>query len=426
MNNFTKVLFVLLLGVAFLTSCSDLNRKKITFDEAIRVTVSNPVELMRVDELVSVDIKAIKSLHPQFNENAFVLRVDDNEIPSQVYDSNLDGEDDQILFNVYLQPNEERDLTFNYSKDGNVKTEYKNRTYAELAVKVDYTKEDGVYKGGRFENVSEFRVPDDHKDHNNLFKYEGPGWESEKVGYRFYLDWRNATDIFGKKVNELVLHKVGLKDVTGAADSYHQMADWGMDILKVGSTLGIGSIATWHDDKINMISKTDSVHWKLLCNGPLLSEFQTTYYGWEVGDKKRDLYARTSIAAGSRLTKIHLLIDGDIDNIVTGFARHDAVPEMIKSDDDGGWQYISSYGKQSLSDDDLGIAVIYNNDYTQSLENNDDNHFVVIETGSNSVEYYFAAVWEKEYEPVKGRLEFIEYLQQTEIALNNPIRVKIN
>ena len=83
------------------------------------------------------------------------------------------------------------------------------------------------------------RVPPEHTDHSWFIRYEGPGWESDLVGYRFYLDWRNATDIFGKKD-----HRYGAcKDVgQDGFDSYHEPADWGMDVLKVGESLGIGAL----------------------------------------------------------------------------------------------------------------------------------------------------------------------------------------
>ncbi len=121
-----------------------------------------------------------------------------------------------------------------------------------------------------FQNFTKVVVPQIHTDHDALFKYEGPGWESEKVGYRFYLDWRNATDIFGKKTDELVLHKVGINDIVAKDDSYHEMQEWGMDIFKVGNTLGIGSIGMMKNDSIDMVSKTDEIICEIKHNGPIL------------------------------------------------------------------------------------------------------------------------------------------------------------
>ena len=66
------------------------------------------------------------------------------------------------------------------------------------------------FRGSEFKSVKRIKVPAIHTDHDALFRYEGPGWESELIGYRFYLDWRNTTDIFGKKINELLLKTVGV------------------------------------------------------------------------------------------------------------------------------------------------------------------------------------------------------------------------
>jgi hypothetical protein len=79
---------------------------------------------------------------------------------------------------------------------------YQKRTQAEISVKTGGHFENRKYIGGDFENVNYLRVPDEHTDHSYYIRYEGPGWESDLVGYRFYLDWRNATDVFGKKTPE--------------------------------------------------------------------------------------------------------------------------------------------------------------------------------------------------------------------------------
>ena len=98
------------------------------------------------------------------------------------------------------------------------------------------------YQGGEFKPVTELKVDTKHTDHSFDIQFEGPGWESDKIGYRLYLDWRNATDIFGKKTHKLVLDGVGLDGF----DSYHEVSDWGVDVLKVGSSLGIGSVEINH------------------------------------------------------------------------------------------------------------------------------------------------------------------------------------
>ncbi len=79
-------------------------------------------------------------------------------------------------------------------------------------------------------NDTKFTVP--------VYQMEGPAWENDIVGFRNYYDARNGIDIYGKRVHEMVLDSVGVK-----GRDYHELADWGMDILKVGNSLGAGAIA---------------------------------------------------------------------------------------------------------------------------------------------------------------------------------------
>ena len=93
----------------------------------------------------------------------------------------------------------------------NNKTTSKNpKTYAEISVKEGGKWEGRKYIGGTFKNVQSLKLAPEHTDHSFDIRYEGPGWESNKIGYRLYLDWRNAIDIFGKKTEAMVLQQVGL------------------------------------------------------------------------------------------------------------------------------------------------------------------------------------------------------------------------
>ncbi|WP_449398367.1 DUF4861 family protein [Chryseobacterium wanjuense] len=103
--------------------------------------------------------------------------------------------------------------------------------------------EGNKYVGGTFKNVQEFTLPSEHTDHSYDIRYEGIGLENNQIGYRLYLDWRNATDIFGKKVNTLVLPEVG----QDGFESYHHDAPWGQDILNSGRTIGIGSYGRYDE-----------------------------------------------------------------------------------------------------------------------------------------------------------------------------------
>ncbi|MFA7288232.1 MAG: DUF4861 domain-containing protein [Melioribacteraceae bacterium] len=381
----------------------------------VKVEVINKSGIDRIDECVCLPLSKIAERGNSFSLSAFKLFDGDKEIPYQIIVN-------KIVFVIDVPAKSKKEIVFKTFK-GDTPLNYKNRTYAELSPKKGEVYFDGKFRGAEFENVTRYKVPAIHKDHDALFKYEGPGWESELVGYRFYLDWRNATDVFGKKIYKLLLNDVGTHDTVAADDSYHSMQDWGMDIFKVGSSLGIGSIGMWADGKVNMVSKIDSVICQINENGPIRSTIETNYYGWLVDGKKYDLNAKLSINAGSRLTKCDLIIK-NTDNMVTGLAKYDGT-SYVKSNCKGDWQYISIFGKQSLNNDNMGIALFYNKKDLIELTEDNLSYVVKLKPRKDKVTYYFASAWELEPKPMKTEKEFINYLNDQITILDNPITIEI-
>ncbi len=404
-------LYVLVVLVSLMIISCDTSKE-------ISITVKNNTHLLLEDALIEIPVADLKAKSVDFNEKAVQVSHNDKEIPYQLDDRDLDGQPDMLVLVMDLQPDEEAKITVITSQNVEIKQLFTKRTQAEVSHKVGGKFADKIYIGGDFKNVSFVRVPDEHTDHDTYFRYEGPGWESDRVGYRFYLDWRNATDIFGKKTTDMVLQNVG----QDGFDSYHEMADWGVDVLKVGSTLGLGSIGTWQDDKVYMVSKTDSITCAIIANGPVFSLIETSYYGWVAGDGKYDLLSQLSIAAGDRKTRHDIELRGEAANICTGLVKHDKA-RLMESDADGEWQYLATYGAQSLAgdDDQLGMAVLYKK--SDLIERVDDgqSHIVVLKPEEGKLKYYFLAAWEQEPEGIKDFAQFREYLEREILKLNKPI-----
>ena len=382
------------------------------------ISVTNPSELPYKDALVEIDINNLFADSIPGAVDSFVLILD-TIYPFQSNDNNKDGRADELLFVCSLQPGEKKVFTFMKPDKYDVHV-FKKRTQAEISVKVGGEWKDRKYIGGTFQNIKYLRVPPEHTDHSFYIRYEGPGWESDKVGYRFYLDWRNATDIFGKMVDTMVLQDVG----QDGFDSYHEPAPWGMDILKVGNSLGIGSIGIWHNEKANRVAVTDSVKCKIVVNGPVQSMIKTRYYGWQAGNTKTDLKSILSIHAGSRMTRHQLYLSKEVDNICTGIVKHEKAEKIKQDGEPGKWTYIATYGIQSLAEDNLGMAIFYKSDNLVQLTEDEESHVVVLKPDNKELEYYFAAAWEKEKEGIKNIDEFRDYLEATMTLLNNPLLVK--
>ncbi|MBX2898458.1 MAG: DUF4861 domain-containing protein [Cyclobacteriaceae bacterium] len=390
---------------------------------SFQVEVTNPLSVARTEILVVIPASTIKADVPEFNPRAYVVQDGKTELASQ-YNQHDTDKPGIVVVLPKLAAKEKKMLTVRYATSGTAERFYPKRTQAELSHKVGGEFVNREYQAGEFKNVEYLRVPKEHKDHSWFIRYEGPGWESDLVGYRLYLDQRNATDVFGKTTHEMILQHVGLDGF----DSYHHLQPWGMDVMKVGKSIGVGSIGSIINGVTERVEITDSVDCRITENGPVYSSFVTRYYGWKIGSRKHDVQSRISIHAGSRLTQTRLSITNQIDHIATGIVKDKAAPLIINKGDNSKWAYLATYGKQSLNTppDELGLAVVFNPatviEYTEDAL----SHLVKLKpTEAGEVTYYFLAAWVYEKEGIKTEAEFIQYLDHVALELANPVTVTL-
>ncbi|WP_245947013.1 DUF4861 domain-containing protein [Algoriphagus yeomjeoni] len=379
--------------------------------------MENSLSIDRSSEMIVISLEELKEKFYLEDGVSYRVFLGEEEVPSQL---NEKGSDKGLVFVLpFIGANQKLEIEVKASSDITVPN-YPKLTQAELSHKFGGEFKDREYLGGHFENVDSLHVPAAHTDHSWFIRYEGPGWESDLVGYRFYLDWRNGIDVFGKKVNTPVLQEVG----QDGFDSYHEPANWGMDVLKVGKTLGLGSIATLEDGKARRVDVTDSLYAEITNNGPVYSSVFTRYSGWDLPAGKTDILANISIHSGTRLSKMDLESTNSIANFATGLIK-DAKAEVLKSDGSLAYSYLATYGPQSLAEDNLGIAVIYPTaQLTQDTED-ELSHILVFDSGSKKLSYYFLAAWEQEPGGITTQEEFIAYLDQEILKLSNPLKIAV-
>lgn len=411
-------LSVFLLPLLFLASCgvgapADKETK-------MAITVKNPSDFPRTDALVTLSARQLQEKYPGL-ALANIKLAAGAPIPFQANDLNRDGAADELAFVMDLGANEEKAVVIEALKEGEAPPVFKKRTQAELSYKEGGHWEGKEYQGGTFKNTSYLRVPPEHTDHSWFIRYEGPGWESDKVGYRFYLDWRNATDIFGKKTTEMVLQDVG----QDGFDSYHEPSEWGMDILKVGKSLGIGALGFWTGEKALRVESTDSVVCSIPVNGPVESMVKTTYYGWNTGEQKVDATSLLSIHAGSRLTRHSLSLSAPLPNLCTGIVKLEGTA-LLQDEGQDGWGFLATWGPQSLDGSQLGMAILYPKSQLIQLAEDEHSHVAVLRPdGGTTLSYYFLAAWEQEPGGIKTEEAFRSYLVQTIKALNTPVEASL-
>ncbi|WP_333853164.1 DUF4861 family protein [Epilithonimonas sp.] len=283
-------------------------------------------------------------------------------------------------------------------------------SYAELSVKEGGKWERNKYIGGTFKNVSELIIPAEHTDHSSYIRYEGIGLENNQVGYRLYLDWRNATDIFGKKVSTLVLPEVG----QDGFESYHHDAPWGQDILKSGRTIGIGSYGRYDEqnDFVETFKTVKSTTAKVI-NGKDNSSAIIDYKGWKTWGDAIDLQSKLTIFNRDRFVKVDLTLSNTISGLCTGIVAFDNIPAKQAVSKNKKWAYIATFGQQTLAkkEDNLGMAVFYPINNLDKYVKTKSTHTVVFKKTKN-VSYYFLGAWSQEPNGLKTETEFYKDLEK--------------
>ncbi len=293
-------------------------------------------------------------------------------------------------------------------------------SYAELSVKEGGKWQDSEYIGGTFNNRNELTLPAEHADHSYYIRYEGIGLENNQIGYRLYLDWRNATDIFGKKVSTLVLPEVG----QDGFESYHHDSPWGQDILKSGRTIGIGSYGRYDEqnDFVETFKTVKSTTVKVFNKSD--KSFATIHYtGWKTWGKAVDLHSKLTIFNRDRFVKVDLNLDQTLSGVCTGIVAFKNIPMRQGISKNRKWGYIATYGKQTLAgkEDNLGMAVFYPVESFDKYVQTKSTHTVVFKKTKN-VSYYFMGAWSQEpggiktdagfYEDLDKKLEILDHNNQ--------------
>ncbi|ACU08315.1 hypothetical protein FIC_01872 [Flavobacteriaceae bacterium 3519-10] len=304
-------------------------------------------------------------------------------------------------------------LLANCTTVNNASTAQNAKTYAEISIKEGGQWNGKKYEGGTFKNVQDLTLPSTHTDHSYYIRYEGPGWESNKVGYRLYLDWRNAIDIFGKLTEDMVLQEVG----QDGFDSYHNMSDWGADILKVGKGLGIGSIGRVVNNELLHFNKVENTSARVE-NSNSNSKVFVNYKGWETNGESTDLSSELTIFPDQRYTRHTIQSSNALNGIVTGIVNLYKLPAIKKTSANQKWAYVASYGKQTLFDDNLGMAVFYRTEDAEKIFEGATDHLVQFRPTTKKITFYFLGAWEKEINGIKTEAEFLKYLDENLDKLN--------
>jgi len=318
-------------------------------------------------------------------------------LPHQLDDLDGDGAPDEVFALVGPSDQPVRLLV----EESATAPEFPKRAQAVLAVRQGGRFENGVYvDGSDYVPVESVDVPPEQEQDSDWAMYEGPVWESDLIGWRYYLDDRNRTDIFGKKTTELVLGDFH--------EDYHTISDWGADILHVGQSLGIGSPAIETDGGPQVIDNAASRRVDIVASGPLRAIIRTGYSGWQVGGRSFDVVSELENRAGQRWTEQRLTVSGDTSDVhlLTGIVKHESAPDLVHGTEAGVF-FAYTYGAQTDQGDGLGMAVLVPPDFKPELGGPDSlSHLIRLSPVDGRVAYRYMASWEFEPDAATDAMAF--------------------
>ncbi|MEN8247668.1 MAG: DUF4861 family protein [Bacteroidota bacterium] len=336
-------------------------------------------------------------------------------IPYQLDDLDNDGEWDELFLLIDMDANDTLELSIVASEEI---MKFEPRVHIQFAAK------DGIeFNADTVKRLStgDTQITSQH------FQMEGPAWENENVGFRNYYDARNGMDIFGKQVSDIVLKNAGVK-----GQNYHAIDDWGMDILKVGNSLGAGAIALSKDDTIYRWDGTGDAGYELLYDGPLRSSFELFFKDWKVDDVTIDLKHQITIHAGTNY--YHSMVKlSDYESqiqLVTGIVNlHSDTLYLSNSD---GFVTMYTHDRQAENQSYLGMGILAADSVFSASGEAPQEGGPVTTTYlgtlkfrfDNTADFYYYAGWQNQDSRFENREFFNSSIEKAIKELSHPIIVK--
>ncbi|WP_235295860.1 DUF4861 family protein [Portibacter marinus] len=270
---------------------------------------------------------------------------------------------------------------------------------------VEYNDTEKTKISGPYRDMKKVSVPKTLTGQNKWFMFEGPVLENDKVAYRYYADYRHRFDIYGKQVNDLVMDTVSW--------DYHNLMNWGSDILKVGNSLGMGSPGIYYNDSVYTLSDWNSKEIEVIESGGDVAQVRTIFNDLKIGGKTFTVIQDWRLKTGDFWSEIEMSVkDGQLPEDmkwVTGVVKH--LPHATSGNMDD-HTYLYTYGEQSFHHQDLGMAVMASNEEGPVIIEDELSHLMLFENAGKKLNYRFMASWAEGINGPKTEYEFRKQVVQ--------------
>lgn len=260
----------------------------------------------------------------------------------------------------------------------------------------------------QYEPRTSIQIPASHTIGDQIFPYEGIGWENELIGYRLYLDERAVTDVFGKKTPKISLPMVDYRS------KYHEAAPWGQDVMHVGPSMGVGGLGLYRGESLERFGNQGQLFVEIIKrSGPDVA-FKIKHRAVPVAEGVTgDVDTIYSMKAGSALTMVDVKSTMPPNTLATGLVMAPGLKRLRNTDEvtAGGWRYLAVWGnKRSEAKDGLGTVVFFRQGDAQQTPVT--NETFPIRFTRRAFTYAFGAVWEQGPQGIKDEASFIAWVEE--------------
>lgn len=401
-----------------------------------QLVVTNPLAIDRADETLVISRADMEAKFGATPDGLVpVLKLNGVAIPSQADDMDKNGQWDELAFCLNFKASETVTL-----KVENVPAEQYPQFEKRTNLRLGIAQPDHSYL-----EVDQYFAPSCTDSFKIIAQGESVSWENDKMGFRNYFDCRNVKDLFGKLKPGFIIDKIHTPEIP----DYHTLSDWGMDVLHCGSSTGSGGLALIENDSLYRLGSTDIFEYQKVVEGPVRSVFDLKYSGWHVAGQNLTAVERIAIYPGKYWFQSDVTVSGFTGQkqIVTGIVTSQLKNEPFDFDANSAYRSIATLDKQSLNNDELGMAVLMKKDEVTKVARATDIDFFSL--GYKTVEekkfsivisqmyyaaqgiqadkparHYFFAVWGLENEKWKSMDNFKAYIASEAEMLSNPIRIE--
>lgn len=369
-----------------------------------KIVIQNTLHFDRINEVVSIDLKDSK-VFPKVKDYADLLIKDENGklLITQLVDNNLDGNPDELLFQVTVSAMSK--VTYTIFADTSASQKRPAETLTTYA---------------RFipERIDDF------------------AWENDKVAFRTYgpqaqrlVDegkeggtLSSGIDIWLKKVNYSIIDSWYAKNVT-APGYYHIEHGEGYDPYHVGFSRGNGGTGIWEKD--SLYTSKNFKKYKIIAKGPLRTVFELEYPAWSKYSVTE--IKRISLDLGSNFTKFEntIISTSRIPNYTIGITLHQEKGKVSIDAKKGifrHWEPIDdSFVGEGIVIDPKAVKTAFDH---RSKAVDQSQILIVTEPKNNQSVYYAGFAWLKSGQVLSVK-EWDALLEKQAQLIKSPLSVKI-